>query len=108
MLYEIVCLLIAAFGAYGFYTALCRLARKASDPSVPSARALRIRPGFSYEEIEEAIDGMQGELPDREEPVLLIDFPLRSEVLAELRTLGVELYLSYEEYYYEKGKRNNG
>ena len=107
MLYEIVCLVIAAFGAYGLYTALCRLAHSVGDGrGISSARGLRIRPGFSYEEIDEALFLMQDELEDGEEPVLLIDFPLRPEVLSELRTLGIELYLSCEEYYYEKGKRN--
>ncbi len=104
MLYEIVCLLIAAFGAYGLYVVLCRLLRKFSDPSLLPVSALRVRPGFSYEELLEAIDLLQRDLPDGEEPVLLVDLPLRREALAELRMLGVELYLSYEEYYYEKGK----
>ena len=104
MLYEIVCLFIAAFGAYGLYTALCHLMRRLGEHETSAARGLYVRPGFSCEELEEELFLLREELPDGEEPVLLVDFPLRREALAELRALGVELYLSYEEYYHEKGK----
>ena len=104
MLYEIVCLFIAAFGAYGLYTALCRLMRGFGETEATAVRGIRVRPGFSYEELEDALFLMQGELSEEEDPVLLVDVPLRREALAELRALGVELYLSYEEYYNEKGK----
>ncbi len=105
MLYEILCLVIAALGAYGINTAHSRLFRRLwGDSELSFARGLRVCPGFSYEELEDALFLMQAELENGEEPVLLVDCPLRSEVLSELRALGVELYLSYEEYYNEKGK----
>ena len=42
-----------------------------------------------------------------EEPVLLVDHPLRREVLVGLKESGARLYLSYEEYCCEKGNEYN-
>ena len=105
MLYEFLCIIIAAFGAYGVHCLLVRFLRCGDQEAMlPIARGVRVAPGFSLEELEDALFLLREESGTGEAPVLLIDYPLRDEVLRELRDLGAALYLSYEEYYCEKGK----
>lgn len=102
MLYEIVCLVIAALGAYGLYDLLsrCLFGGRCVSP-LSTSLGIHIPLGFSEEEVEEALlllrDG-------KEDPVLLIDCPLREEAIGVLKDMGAELYLSYEEYHIEKRK----
>ena len=104
MFYEIVCLLIAALGAYGLYVLLSRsLDRGDSARPLPTSLGIHVSPGFSEEEIEGALLLLRSGDP-AEEPVLLIDCPLREEALSALRDMGAEIYLSYEEYRIEKRK----
>ncbi|MBO7293474.1 MAG: hypothetical protein J6V07_06035 [Clostridia bacterium] len=104
MLYEIVCLVIAALGAYGLYALLSRCLGGADSTAVlPTSVGIHILPGFSEEEVEVALlllrDGGRSK-----DPILLIDCPLREEVLEALEDMGTHLYLSYEEYRIEKRK----
>lgn len=103
MLYDIVCLVIAALGAYGLYALLSRLLGDSSADTLPTSIGVHVFPGVAEEEVENALlflrDGNRGE-----DPVLLIDCPLREEVLGALKDMGADLYLSYEEYRIEKRK----
>lgn len=101
MLYEILCLLIAAFAVYGFYRAVRQLLFGGVSGDIKTVPALRFTVSSSEEEAEEQLEILQlrtdavGEDP----PVLLIDCPLRGDVLRRLASGGTEIYLSYEEYY---------
>lgn len=105
MLYELLCLLIAALGAYGLYTLLVRFLSLdsfgARGTAFPLSLGIHVNLGFSYEELEEALL-LLGSGAEGEAPVLLVECPLRREALEELKSTGAEVYLSYEEYYHEK------
>ena len=104
MLYEIVCLAIAALGAYGLYVLLVhRLFGGSSVSPLSTSLGIHIPVGFSEEEVETALLLLRGGAPS-EDPVLLIDCPLREETIRALKDMGAELYLSYEEYRIEKRK----
>ncbi len=107
-MYEIICLLIAALGAYGLYTLILRLFSSSSEGStLDISSGIHLRPGYSDEEVEQALLQLRLGCGEGEEPVLLVDYPLRREVLRALKENGAGLYLSYEEYYCEKGNASN-
>ena len=104
MLYEIVCLIIAALGAYGLYVLLSRLIGGGhSAATLPTSLGIHISPGFSEEEVEVALLLLR-DSNRLEDPVLLIDCLLKKETLDALKDMGADLYLSYEEYRIEKRK----
>ena len=107
MLYEILCLLIAAFAVYGFYHVVRRLLFSGASGDIETVPALRFTLTSSEEETEEhlQIRQLRTDAMGSEPPVLLIDCPVRGEVLRRLAAGGTEIYLSYEEYY---AKRNKG
>ncbi|MBO7763001.1 MAG: hypothetical protein J6T24_09395 [Clostridia bacterium] len=106
MLYEIFSLMLAALGVYGAYALFSRLLALsgAGKPSLVSS-GIHVECGFSEEEIYELLLALRIAPEGEAEPVLLIDCPLRGDVLQELSVLGARMYLSYEEYYHEKRKR---
>ncbi len=106
MLYEFLCLLIAAFAVYGFYRAVRGVLFGGVSGDIKTVPALRFTLSSSETEVEEQLDILQlrTEAVGDEPPVLLIDCPVRGEVLHRLALCGTEIYLSYEEYY-EKRKQ---
>ncbi len=107
MLYEILCLLIAAFAVYGFYHCLRRLLFGGASGDITVTPAWRFTLTSTREEAEEALEilRLRANAMGGEDPVLLVDCPVRREVLHQLSAAGAEIYLSYEEYY---EKRNKG
>ena len=106
MLYEIFSLMLAALGVYGAYALFFRLfsLSVAKESSLVSS-GIHVECGFSEEEIYELLLALRIAPEGESEPVLLIDCPLRGDLLRELSVLGARMYLSYEEYYHEKRKR---
>ena len=108
MLYEIVCLFVAALGAYGLYVILLRaIAPRGSEHTAELTMGIHVRAESSDEEIENALLLLRANRAVDElgsDPVRLVDCPLRAEILRELTQTGAALYLSYEEYYREKRK----
>lgn len=107
MLYEILCLLIAAFAVYGFYHVVRRVLFGGVSGDIETVPALRFTLSSSEEEAEEQLQilHLRTDVMGEEPPVLLIDCPVRGEILRRLAAGGTEIYLSYEEYY---EKRNQG
>ncbi len=104
MFLELILLILSALGIYSIYTWLFRCLFGKPSPTLRISEGIHVRLGFCEIEIEEAL-----EILSRSEaryanapPVLLIDCPLRREVLEELSELSGDLYLSYEEYCREK------
>ena len=105
MLYEIFSLLIAALGAYGAYVLLSRLLTAVSRRDIPEiSSGIHVECTYSEEELYELLLSLRVASDGETEPVLLVDCPLRGEILRELSELGARMYLSYEEYYHEKRK----
>ncbi len=106
MLYEILCLLIAAFAVYGFYRAVRQFLFDGVSGEIKTVPALRFTVSSSEEETEEQLEILQlrTDAMGNEPPVLLIDCPLRGEVLRRLANGGTEIYLSYEEYYEKRNQ----
>lgn len=106
MFYSIACLCIFALAAYGLYALILRFwVSPGERPSV----GIHVRHDFSEEDLEGELFLWQ-QRADRtggQEPVLLVDCPLREDILLELSTWGAKLYLSYEEYDREKRKRRS-
>lgn len=107
MLYELLCLVIAAFAVYGLFTFLRRHLLRRPWEGLPFSDGVHVRLGYSDGELEEALDYLRREqaLRGSEAPVILVDCPLRPEVLWELDAMGADLYVSYEEYYRETRKK---
>ena len=104
MFLELLLLILSAFGVYGIYAWLCRFSLWDESLSPRISEGIHVRLGFCESEIEEALRILTPEASQRGDapPVLLIDCPLRPEVLEELSELPADLYLSYEEFYREK------
>ncbi|MBQ2719067.1 MAG: hypothetical protein IJF73_03260 [Clostridia bacterium] len=105
MLYELLWLLTAVLAVYGLYALFSRHFSEELPGELPLSEGIHVRLGFSEEELEEALERLRREPRGSEPPVLLVDCPLRPEVLWELDAMGAELYVSYEEYYRETRKK---
>ena len=103
MLFDLLSLILSAFGAYFICARLWKRIFSGNDPIPPISEGVHVRLGFCESEIEEALEMLDGRVSRYADapPVLLVDCLLRDEVLAEL-ALSADLYLSYEEYYREK------
>ncbi len=107
MLYELLCLVISVFAVYGLFTFFRRHLFKNPWEGLSFSDGIHVRLGYSDGELEEALDYLRREQEKRgsEAPVILVDCPLRPEVLWELGAMGADLYVSYEEYYRETRKK---
>lgn len=103
MLYDILTLLLAMLGAYGAYVLIVRyLPLEGREEDFGCSPGIHVDCGYREEELYDLLLSLRATSDDGAEPVLLIDCPLRREVLCELSELGARMYVSYEEYYREK------
>ena len=98
MLFDLLSLILSAFGVYFIYACLLKRISPGEDPTPSVSEGVHVRLGFCESEIEEALEILEKGAARHANapPVLLVDCPLRDEVLAEL-ALSADLYLSYEE-----------
>lgn len=106
MLYEIVCFMIALCAVYGLYHFLLRYVLRGERGELPVSEGIHVMLGFSEEEVEETLEELrqERELSGKAEPVLLVDHRFRDEVIDTLDAMGAAVYLSWEEYRFEKRK----
>ncbi len=87
-------LLLAFYGGYSLVRRLCSLF---ASRDMPITLGIHVDAGYTEEEIERALLLLSRGDTD-EMPVLLVDCPLRQEILGELSEMGATVYLSYKEY----------